>query len=105
MNKKKVQTIVPIRIESGVRFNGAMIDVQKVKSAHGRETAVSELLSAIKKDTKENIRVFYVNKKRLQSRIGEAVLNHGLTAPNGTIHRITDPGSPVKMRIMVHLIS
>ncbi len=98
-NKGNEQTIVPIRIESGVRFNGAMIDVQKAKTVHGRDTAIPELLSAIKNDTDSSVRLFYVNKKRLQSRIGQAVLNHGLSIPNGTIHRITDPGSPVKMRI------
>ena len=31
--------------------------------------------------------------------IGGAVLYHGVTIPNGVIHRITDQGSPVKQNI------
>lgn len=98
-NAANGQTIVPVRIETTGSVNGFNIDINKLKSVHGNDVAINELKAAIKKDSNENIRIYYANKEKLQSVIGVDVLNHGQTVPNGVIHRISDPGSPVKQKI------
>ena len=44
------------------QFRKVVIDAQKVKSVHGRDDSIKVLAAAIKKDSNENIRVFYLKK-------------------------------------------
>lgn len=98
-NKADEQTIVPIRIESRGQLNGITVDLQRIKSAHGRNDSIAKLKAAIQKDRNDAIHLYYLNKERSLTVKGVDVLNHGHSLSFGIIHRITDPGSPVKMRI------
>ncbi len=98
-NKADEQTIVPIRIESRGQINGITVDLQRIKSAHGRNDSIANLKAAIQKDRNDAIRLYYLNKERSLTVKGVDVLNHGHSLSFGIIHRITDPGSPVKPTI------
>ena len=87
------------------------INANAIETIHGNSDAIGMLKNAIKNDRADNVRVFYVdeekaklyiqstNKKDLnwESRSGGQNATTGI--PNGVIHRITDNGSPVKMKM------
>jgi len=72
----------------------------KVATVHGNTDAVTRLMDAIQEDSVGNV-VFYINKEKTIKVIQSAgnPIPRGLSNLDGFVHSITDPGSPVKMRI------
>ena len=99
VNKNGTQTIMPFRIESGLRFGGNAKDIQRIKSVYGNETAENDLINAITKDSDEKIRLYYLNKNKIPPEIEKVVRKSGVLVPSGIIHKITDNGSVVKPKI------
>ena len=95
------QALVPIRLNGNARQNGSLIDANVIASVHGNKDAVDRLDYALKNDSDDNVMVFYVNKKKTTAVLRKA--GYPITGvPNisdGFIHSISDPGSPVKLRI------
>lgn len=95
------QVLAAVQINGSGHINGIRIDSNKVATVHGNTDSVARLIDAINENQKGNVAVFYLNNdkttKVLQS-TGNPIPS-GLSNLDGFIHSITDPGSPVKMRI------
>ena len=96
--KSGKQVIVPISV-SNEKMNGKFITSLKLKSVHGNSNAINRLVYALQNDTKQENMLFYVNKQKtinvLQSVLPKLYRNNTLI-PDGSIHKVTDSGSPVK---------
>lgn len=95
------QVLAAVQVNGSGHINGIRVDANKVATVHGNTDSVTRLVDAINENQKGNVAVFYLNNdkttKVLQS-TGNPIPS-GLSNLDGFIHSITDPGSPVKMRI------
>ena len=95
------QVLAAVQINGSSHINGNRIDANKISTVHGNTDSVTRLIDAINENQKGSVAVFYINNekttKALQS-TGNPIPS-GLSDLDGFIHSITDPGSPVKMRI------
>lgn len=95
------QVLAAIQVNGNGRINGIRIDTNKVATVHGNADSVTRLVDAINENQKGNVAVFYLNNEKttkVLQRTGNPIPS-GLSNLDGFIHSITDPGSPVKMRI------
>ena len=95
------QALVPIRMNGNSVRNGVQIDANVIASIHGNRDTLDRLDYALRNDSDDNVMVFYANKKKTTAVLRKA--GYTITGwPNisdGFIHSISDPGSPVKLRI------
>ena len=95
------QVLAAVQINGSGHINGIRIDTNKVATVHGNTDSITRLVDAINENQKGNVALFYLNNdkttKALQS-TGNPIPS-GLSNLDGFIHSITDPASPVKMRI------
>lgn len=81
--------------------HGTTIDALSISSVHGNRDAYDRLNYALSNDSDDQILAFYVNKNKATAVLRKA--GHTITgwpnSNNGFIHSITDPNSPVKLRI------
>lgn len=95
------QVLAAIQVNGNGRVNGTRIDTNKVATVHGNTDSIARLIDAISDHQKGNVAVFYINNKKttkVLQRTGNPIPS-GLSNLDGFIHSISDPGSPVKMRI------
>lgn len=95
------QVICAVQIGGNGHVNGLRIDTNKVATVHGNSDSITRLTDAINEEQKGTVAVFYVNKVKTTKVLQSAgnPIPRGLSNLDGFIHSITDPGSPVKMRI------
>lgn len=95
------QTLVPIKIDGKGMQNGTTIDALSISSVHGNKDALDRLNYALQNDSTDQILAYYVNKNKASAVLRKA--GYTITGwPNtndGFIHSITEPGSPVNLRI------
>ncbi len=91
--------IAPVYLNGLGQANGVFMDVNSISSVHERRNAISRLLTdAITEEANGNIAVFYLdnNKATQLARYEGLQLPNIVTNMNGSIHSITENGSPVK---------
>lgn len=95
------QVICAVQIGGNGHVNGLRIDTNKVATVHGNSDSITRLTDAINEEQNGTVAVFYVNKVKTTKVLQSAgnPIPRGLSNLDGFIHSITDPGSPVKMRI------
>ena len=96
---KKV--IAAVQIGGNGHINGLRIDTNKVSTVHGNSDTTTRLADAINDNLNGKVAVFYLNNVKTTKVLQSAgnPIPRGLSNLDGFIHSITDPGSPVKMRI------
>ncbi|MBR2667508.1 MAG: hypothetical protein IKD96_05060 [Oscillospiraceae bacterium] len=94
------QAIVPINIGGAGTANGYTIDSNLATTFHGNQDAINRLVEAIETDSDEHCAVYYINKNKAIAalRLAGNPIPRQLSHLDGLTHKITDPGSPVKMR-------
>ena len=99
INGKK--TLIPINVNSKGQINGVEIDSNRVQTIHGNEDTVQRLINALNEDSESNIAVFYINKEKAAEFLRPAgnPISSAAQKLDGFIHKVTDKGSHVKMRI------
>ena len=97
--------IVPMIINQEKNLNGKPSRINHLKSVYGRIDAINELDAAIKHDSDSDIRLFYLDRDQYKQikmtslgETGAGTHESWNNLPNGVIHRITDPGSHVKLQ-------
>lgn len=95
------QTLVPIKIDGKGTQNGTAIDAFSIASVHGNKDAYDRLEYALTNDSDSEILAFYVNKNKATAVLRKAgyTITGWPNISNGFNHSITDPNSPVKLRI------
>lgn len=95
------RTLVPLKVDGKGRQNDTTIDSISISSVHGNRDALDRLEYALNNDSDSNILAFFVDKNKATSVLRRA--GYTITGwPNiddGFNHSITDPNSPVKLRI------
>lgn len=99
MNGKK--TLIPINVNQSAYANKTEYDSNKITTVHGDEDTVRRLVNALNEHSEDNIAVFYINKEKASEFLQPTGHPISSTAAglDGFIHRVTDKGSNVKMRI------
>ena len=95
------QIIAAVYIDGSGTQNGLQIDSNAVTTAHKRGNATKLLIDAINAETSGSIGVYYLDKNKT-TRILQyqgLQLPRTLQKPSGYIHSITDPASPVKIKL------
>lgn len=93
------QVIAPVYLDGAGRKNGVSIDSNAVTSVHGRGNAIKGLLkNALNEEAKQNIGVFYWDKKAATALLTTAgvTMPQGLSLSDGYVHSIREKNSPVK---------
>lgn len=95
------QVLAAIQVGSNSTLDGNRVDANKVSTVHGNSDAIDRLVSAIQAEKSKEIAVFYIDKKRTTKALQRAgnPIPGQLSDLDGYIHSITEPGSPVKIRI------
>ncbi len=97
------QVIAPVYISGNGRQYGATIDTNAVSSVHARKNALTKLMTdALLDEANGKTSVFYWNKKRTISLFAGARVTMPKSSYNledGSLHMITDAGTPVKQKI------
>lgn len=90
-----------IQVGSNSTLDGNRVDANKVSTVHGNSDAIDRLVSAIQAEKSKEIAVFYIDKKRTTKVLQMAgnPIPGQLSDLDGYIHSVSDPGSPVKIRI------
>ena len=88
--------IAAVQIGGNGHINGQRIDSNKVSTVHGNTDTINE-------NQKGNVAVFYLNNKKTTKVLQSAgnPIPRGLSNLDDFINSVTDPGSPVKVRIPV----
>lgn len=95
------RAIVPVQIGGQGTINWVNIDANLATTLHGNRDAIERLRDAIESDSSDNISVYYINNKKTTEVFKQAgnASPRPLSNLDGVIHKITDQGSPVKLRI------
>lgn len=95
------QVLAAVQVNGNGHINGIRIDSNKVATVHGNKDCVQRLIDAIADEQAGDTAVYYLNEekttKMLQS-TGNPIPS-GLSNLDGFNHSISEPASPVKMRL------
>ena len=96
------RVLVAIQVGGKGVVNSNTLDSNKVSTVHGNDDVLYRLSEAIDMHNNGMTSLFYINKDKTTNVFRSAgnPIPRGLNAIDGFIHSITDPGSPVKMRIV-----
>ncbi|MDD5955122.1 MAG: hypothetical protein PUD38_08005, partial [Firmicutes bacterium] len=94
-------TLVPVQITGTAKQHGMTIDANAISSVHGNKDTMQRLWYAVTNDTDENIMVFFVDKNKTTAYLRTAgyPITSGPNISDGVNHSISDPNSPVKLRV------
>jgi hypothetical protein len=91
--------IAPIVIDGFGQNKSLRIDANAVTSFYGRENAISKLLTnAVEKENNGRVGIFFADKKTSPNVLARAKVQYLRRSTSELVHKITDVGSPVKMK-------
>ena len=91
--------IAPIVIDGFGQNKSLRIDANAITSFYGRQNTISKLVSnAVKKENNGQIGIFYADKKTSPNVLAGAKVQYLRRSTSELVHKITDVGSPVKMK-------
>lgn len=95
------QVIAAVQVGGDGHINGLRIDANKVATVHGNKDSITRLIDAINANEAGEVAVFFMNKEKTTKVLKSAgnPIPRGLSNLDGYIHSISDPGSPVNIRI------
>lgn len=96
------QVVAPVVVDGFGYQNGMRLDSNAITSVYGKDFSINRLLyDAIENERKGQFSLYYLDKKSSTELLrGARVLMPKMLAniPDGTIHMVTDPDSPVKAK-------
>ena len=95
------QVVVPVQTGSSSTVNSVRINVNKASTVHGNTYSLDRLTEALNSYEAGKVSVFYVNNKKTTKVLmgTRNPIPSCLRHLDGFVHSISDPGSPVNIRI------